>query len=57
LDKYKSGLARPFDEATNFLNEIETQLRNLCKGAFVRTTTTASGSFSLLSSSLPRYLL
>lgn len=42
LDKYKSDLARPFDEATNFLNEIETQLRNLCKGAFVRTTTTTT---------------
>ncbi|XP_010552663.1 PREDICTED: homeobox protein knotted-1-like 6 [Tarenaya hassleriana] len=30
LVKYKSDLARPFDEATNFLNKIETQLRNLC---------------------------
>ncbi|KMS97398.1 hypothetical protein BVRB_6g155470 [Beta vulgaris subsp. vulgaris] len=37
LDKYKSDLSRPFDEATNFLNKIETQLRNLCKGAFVKT--------------------
>ncbi|KAL2903278.1 Homeobox protein knotted-1-like 6 [Bienertia sinuspersici] len=35
LDKYKSDLSRPFDEATIFLNKIETQLRNLCKGAFV----------------------
>ncbi|CAO2828850.1 unnamed protein product [Amaranthus hypochondriacus] len=38
LDKYKSDLSRPFDEATNFLNKIETQLRNLCKGVFVNTT-------------------
>ncbi|CAN8291683.1 unnamed protein product [Cochlearia groenlandica] len=32
LVKYKSDLARPFDEATTFLNKIETQLRNLCTG-------------------------
>ncbi|CAH1417233.1 unnamed protein product [Lactuca virosa] len=31
LGKYKSDLARPFDEATVFLNNIETQLGNLCK--------------------------
>ncbi|PIA61830.1 hypothetical protein AQUCO_00200080v1, partial [Aquilegia coerulea] len=32
LVKYKSDLARPFDEATAFLNNIELQLGNLCKG-------------------------
>ncbi|XP_077244194.1 homeobox protein knotted-1-like 6 isoform X2 [Tasmannia lanceolata] len=32
LVKYKSDLARPFDEATTFLNNIEVQLSNLCKG-------------------------
>ncbi|ESQ34442.1 hypothetical protein EUTSA_v10008711mg [Eutrema salsugineum] len=32
LVKYKSDLARPFDEATSFLNKIEMQLRNLCTG-------------------------
>ncbi|KAK2977481.1 hypothetical protein RJ640_016109 [Escallonia rubra] len=31
LVKYKSDLSRPFDEATVFLNKIETQLGNLCK--------------------------
>ncbi|KAI7728846.1 hypothetical protein M8C21_023825 [Ambrosia artemisiifolia] len=31
LVKYKSDLARPFDEATVFLKNIETQLSNLCK--------------------------
>nr|XP_043624991.1 homeobox protein knotted-1-like 6 [Erigeron canadensis] len=31
LVKYKSELTRPFDEATVFLNNIETQLSNLCK--------------------------
>ncbi|XP_022877139.1 homeobox protein knotted-1-like 6 [Olea europaea var. sylvestris] len=31
LVKYKSDLSRPFDEATSFLNNIETQLGNLCK--------------------------
>ncbi|KAI3467554.1 hypothetical protein Pfo_024217 [Paulownia fortunei] len=30
LVKYKSDLSRPFDEATSFLNKIETQLVNLC---------------------------
>ncbi|XP_058087675.1 homeobox protein knotted-1-like 6 [Magnolia sinica] len=33
LVKYKSDLARPFDEATTFLSNIEMQLSNLCKGA------------------------
>ncbi|KFK41461.1 hypothetical protein AALP_AA2G133900 [Arabis alpina] len=32
LVKYKSDLARPFDEATTFLNKIEMQLQNLCTG-------------------------
>ncbi|KAJ4960621.1 hypothetical protein NE237_020531 [Protea cynaroides] len=31
LVQYKSDLARPFDEATSFLNKIEMQLSNLCK--------------------------
>ncbi|CAI9300096.1 unnamed protein product [Lactuca saligna] len=31
LVKYKSDLARPFDEATVFIRNIKTQLRNLCK--------------------------
>lgn len=31
--KYKSDLAKPFDEATAFLNNIETQLNTLCNGA------------------------
>ncbi|XP_047958293.1 homeobox protein knotted-1-like 6 isoform X2 [Salvia hispanica] len=30
LVKYKRDLSRPFDEATSFLNKIETQLGNLC---------------------------
>ncbi|KAK1551582.1 hypothetical protein Q3G72_000776 [Acer saccharum] len=37
LVKYKSDLARPFDEATTFLNKVEMQLRNLCTGASVRS--------------------
>ncbi|KAF8081957.1 hypothetical protein N665_0855s0012 [Sinapis alba] len=32
LVKYKSDLARPFDEATTFLKKIETQLQDLCTG-------------------------
>ncbi|KAI9125243.1 hypothetical protein K1719_003859 [Acacia pycnantha] len=35
LLKHKSDLARPFNEATSFLNQIETQLSNLCAGASV----------------------
>ncbi|CAJ2647478.1 homeobox protein knotted-1-like 6 [Trifolium pratense] len=37
LVKYKSDLTRPFDEATTFLNKIETQLSHLCTGASVPT--------------------
>ncbi|KAF5746585.1 homeobox protein knotted-1-like 6 [Tripterygium wilfordii] len=37
LTKYKSDLARPFDEATTFMNKIEMQLRNLCTGATIRS--------------------
>ncbi|KAL5537856.1 hypothetical protein UlMin_043162 [Ulmus minor] len=33
LEKYKLDLARPFDEASTFLNKIETQLSNLSTGA------------------------
>ncbi|KAL4566607.1 hypothetical protein LXL04_030727 [Taraxacum kok-saghyz] len=35
LDKYRSDLARPFDEATTFLNNMQTQLTNLCKGTSI----------------------
>lgn len=32
LLKYKLDLSKPFDEATTFLSNIETQLNNLCNG-------------------------
>lgn len=35
LLKYKTDLSRPYDEATTFLNKIETQLSNLSKGWFI----------------------
>ncbi|XP_024976353.1 homeobox protein knotted-1-like 2 [Cynara cardunculus var. scolymus] len=35
LGKYRSDLARPFDEATTFLNNMQTQLTNLCKGTSI----------------------
>ncbi|KAF3437000.1 hypothetical protein FNV43_RR19753 [Rhamnella rubrinervis] len=38
LVKFKSDLSRPFDEATTFLNKIQTQLNTLC-------TATASRSY------------
>ncbi|KAL5759861.1 hypothetical protein ACOSP7_018370 [Xanthoceras sorbifolium] len=37
LVRYKSDLARPFDEATTFISKVEMQLRNLCTGASVRS--------------------
>ncbi|XP_030940850.1 homeobox protein knotted-1-like 6 [Quercus lobata] len=37
LSKYKSDLKRPFDEATSFLNNIETQLNTLCNNGASRT--------------------
>ncbi|GMH01580.1 hypothetical protein Nepgr_003419 [Nepenthes gracilis] len=37
LVKYTSDLARPFEEATTFLNKIQLQLSNLCNGAFAKT--------------------
>ncbi|KAK9707378.1 hypothetical protein RND81_07G193700 [Saponaria officinalis] len=30
LDKYKSDISRPFEETTNFLSNVEMELRNLC---------------------------
>ncbi|EXC21662.1 Homeobox protein knotted-1-like 6 [Morus notabilis] len=41
LVKYKSDLSRPFDEATTFLNEMQSQLNSLCNNP----TTTASTSY------------
>nr|AGJ83725.1 Knotted-1 homeobox protein [Caragana korshinskii] len=43
LVKYKTDLARPFDEAATFLNKIETQLSNLCTGASVSTLSDDGG--------------
>ncbi|KAI3825693.1 hypothetical protein L1987_07257 [Smallanthus sonchifolius] len=39
LERYRSDLARPFDEATTFLNNMQTQLTNLCNGASVTNHT------------------
>ncbi|XP_004489802.1 homeobox protein knotted-1-like 6 [Cicer arietinum] len=46
LVKYKSDLTRPFDEATTFLNKIETQLSHLCTGASVPTPSDDGGASS-----------
>lgn len=43
LAKYRSDLARPFDEATTFLNSVEKQLSDLCKDSVL-----TSGGFFLL---------
>lgn len=45
LLKHKSDLARPFDEATTFLNDIELQLRNLSTGASI-TSVSDEGAVS-----------
>ncbi|KAL8161618.1 hypothetical protein V2J09_013107 [Rumex salicifolius] len=37
LGKYKSDLSRPFNEATSFLNRMESQLSSLCTGTCVKT--------------------
>ncbi|CAL9240175.1 unnamed protein product [Arabidopsis halleri] len=41
LVKYKTDLARPFDEATTFINKIEMQLQNLCTGPAYATALSA----------------
>ncbi|KAL5177533.1 Homeobox protein knotted-1-like 6 [Glycine soja] len=43
LVKYKSDLTRPFDEATTFLNKIETQLTDLCSGSSLLTLSDDGG--------------
>nr|AMK47994.1 putative homeobox protein knotted-1-like 6 [Lupinus angustifolius] len=43
LVKYKSDLARPFDEATSFLNNMEMQLSHLCTGGANSVPTLNSG--------------
>ncbi|RDX67581.1 Homeobox protein knotted-1-like 6, partial [Mucuna pruriens] len=43
LVKYKSDLTRPFDEATTFLNKIETQLSDLCTGSSLPTLSDDGG--------------
>ncbi|KAJ4955846.1 hypothetical protein NE237_012629 [Protea cynaroides] len=44
LYRYKEELSKPFDEARTFLNNIETQLSDLCKLASSSTTTTTTFS-------------
>ncbi|XP_054818191.1 homeobox protein knotted-1-like 1 isoform X2 [Prosopis cineraria] len=43
LGRYKDELSRPFNEATLFLSNIESQLRNLCKGTLTNSTGCRSG--------------
>ncbi|KAG8369074.1 hypothetical protein BUALT_Bualt15G0112400 [Buddleja alternifolia] len=38
LHNYKEELSKPFDEATNFLSSIESQLTNLCKETLPSST-------------------
>ncbi|KAK9292768.1 hypothetical protein L1049_020748 [Liquidambar formosana] len=41
LHRYKEELSKPFDEATTFLSNIESQLSNLCKGVLTPASATA----------------
>ncbi|XP_075087938.1 homeobox protein knotted-1-like 1 [Nicotiana tabacum] len=41
LHKYKEELSKPFDEATAFLNNIKSQLNNLCNENLTPQTTAA----------------
>ncbi|GFS29696.1 homeobox protein knotted-1-like 6 [Actinidia rufa] len=43
LHKYKEELSKPFDEATTFLSDIESQLSNLCKETLTMGRTYHSG--------------
>ncbi|XP_042516367.1 homeobox protein knotted-1-like 1 [Macadamia integrifolia] len=45
LYRYKEELSKPFDEATSFLSNIESQFSDLCRVASSSTTTTTSSSF------------
>ncbi|NP_001290498.1 homeobox protein knotted-1-like 1 [Elaeis guineensis] len=40
LQRYKEELSKPFNEAASFLNSIEMQLSNLCKGRTTSSSTT-----------------
>ncbi|KAM0043919.1 putative transcription factor Homeodomain-TALE-KNOX family [Helianthus debilis subsp. tardiflorus] len=42
LDRYRSDLAKPFDEATMFFSNMQTQLSDLCNGASVTNHTDES---------------
>ncbi|CAA6671444.1 unnamed protein product [Spirodela intermedia] len=44
LMKYKSDLARPFDEATTFLNSMKLQLSDICKGSSLVSDEAAGSS-------------
>ncbi|XAR50202.1 hypothetical protein NMG60_11004464 [Bertholletia excelsa] len=56
LAKYKSDLAKPFNEATTFLNSIETQLSSLCSGtsrSYVFDETAGSSEDDLSAGEMP----
>ncbi|KAK4339739.1 hypothetical protein RND71_041201 [Anisodus tanguticus] len=45
LVKYKEELSKPFDEATTFLNNIESQLSSLCKENLITSTSFNSNNY------------
>uniref|UniRef100_A0A5B7ATI4 Putative homeobox protein knotted-1-like 1 isoform X1 n=1 Tax=Davidia involucrata TaxID=16924 RepID=A0A5B7ATI4_DAVIN len=44
LHRYKEELSKPFDEATTFLSNIESQLSSLCKETLTMSTTSLTSS-------------
>ncbi|XAR49262.1 hypothetical protein NMG60_11032391 [Bertholletia excelsa] len=46
LRRYKEELSKPFDEATSFLNDVESQLNSLCNETLTTATTSlTSGNY------------
>ncbi|KAF5796720.1 putative transcription factor Homeodomain-TALE-KNOX family [Helianthus annuus] len=50
LDRYRSDLAKPFDEATMFFSNMQTQLSDLCNGASVTNHTGEADKIALAES-------
>ncbi|KAI9080997.1 hypothetical protein K1719_036977 [Acacia pycnantha] len=55
LRRYKEELSRPFNEATLFLSNIESQLQNICKGTLTNSTGRQSEEAGVSSEEEPSY--
>ncbi|MFS7963093.1 hypothetical protein Hanom_Chr08g00734091 [Helianthus anomalus] len=57
LDRYRSDLAKPFDEATMFFSNMQTKLSDLCNGASVTNHTEICRTLFKFSKRFPTKLL